>query len=105
MTRNRSIGEPRDRDVGHDAAALVEELRVDRRADRPVDVVRADALEQREGARARDLDLAERAEVDDPDPLADGAVLLPHPLEPVAAGPSRRAWPSPVRAPGCPGSW
>ena len=41
------LAEARDRHVGHDAAALVQELRVDDAARAAVDVRVADALEQR----------------------------------------------------------
>ena len=88
-----------DRDVGDDAAALVEELRVDRRADRAVDVVRGDPLEERQRARPGDRDLAERGEVDEPDPLADCPVLLPHPLEPVRPCPASLPWHAAVASP------
>src|SRR4029079_16011512 len=52
---------------------------------------RAGPPEERERSRARNLDLAERAQVDQPDPIANGSVLLPHPIEPVRAGPASLA--------------
>jgi hypothetical protein len=69
-------GQPRHRQIGDDPAALVEELRVDHAAHRAIDAAVADALEQRQRARAADRDLAERREVDDPDALAKRPVLL-----------------------------
>ena len=63
-TRKRCSAEARDGDVGHDAAALVQELRVDDGPGLAIDVRVADALEQRGGARALDRDLAERRHVD-----------------------------------------
>ncbi len=70
-----SLGEPGHGHVADDAAALVEQLRVDDRADGPVDAVAAHTLEQRERAGTGDLELAEGRQVDDPDPLAHGRVL------------------------------
>ncbi|HEX3345488.1 MAG TPA: selenocysteine-specific translation elongation factor, partial [Polyangiaceae bacterium] len=59
------VGQARDREVGDDAAARVEELRVDDAADRPPDAVVADPLQQRQRPRPARLDLAERRQVDD----------------------------------------
>ena len=69
----------------------VEELRVDDAPDGAVDAGVADALEQRERARARDLDLAERAEVDDADALAEGLVLGRQQRLPRRLAPAERA--------------
>src|SRR6185503_16431065 len=81
-------GEPRGGHVRDDAALRVAELRVDRRSDGSIDVVRGGSLEQLEGTRTRDLDLAERREVDEPDTPTNGAVLLPYPIEPFRPGPA-----------------
>ena len=53
--------DPGHRQVALDAAALVEQLRVDDPADRYVHVVRAQPLEERDRTRTDDLDLGERA--------------------------------------------
>src|SRR5439155_11673241 len=53
------LGEPGCGDVRDDPAIRVQELRVDRRSDRSVDVVRGGALQERDGTGTRDLDLAE----------------------------------------------
>src|SRR5258708_25274948 len=74
--------EPRRRDVGDDPAALVEELPVDRRAEGLVDAWGTGSLQERQGAGAGPVDLAERSQVDHADSLAARAVLLPHPLDP-----------------------
>ena len=63
------------RHVADDAAAVVEELRVDDRAGRAVDAVVTDALEQARRTGTGDLDLPERAHVDDAGALAYGRVL------------------------------
>ncbi len=91
------LGETRDGDVGDDAAARVEELRVDDAPGLAIDVRVADALEQRGCARALDRDLAERRHVDQAHAFAqrrgllgqqvrigrrrpaEGALLLPRP--------------------------
>ena len=67
--------EPRDRDVGLDAAALVAQLRVDDGAGRPIQIVRREVLQQRERAGTAHLVLGERAHVDQGDTLAHRAVL------------------------------
>ena len=69
------VGEPRDRHVGLDAAALVAELRVDDGADGPVEVVAGELLQQRQRAGAAHLVLGERAHVDQRDALAHRAML------------------------------
>ena len=61
----------------------VAELRVGQRARRLVEVVRGDALERRKRAFAHDLELRERAHVDERDALAHGAMLLGDGAEPV----------------------
>ena len=85
------LGQPRHRDVGEDAAAGVEHLRVDDCADRPVDAVAAGALQQREGAGALDRRLAERRHVDDAGPLAERRVLGAEPVEVRRRRPAERA--------------
>ena len=69
------VGEPRDRHVGFDAAALVAELRVDDRADRTIEIVDGEPLQQRERARSAHLVFRERAHVDQRDALAHRAML------------------------------
>ena len=91
-------------DVGDDPAALVEELGVDGRPDGSVALVGGRALEQREGAGAGHLDLAERRQVDDPDALPDGAVLLPHPVEPLGPVPAPGALDAAISGPRLPRS-
>ena len=59
----------------------------------------ADALEERERPRPGHRDLAERAQVDDPDALPDRPVLLPHPIEPVRPCPAALPWHPPVARP------
>src|SRR5213593_1436650 len=71
----------RDGQVALDPAARVEELRVDDAADRAVDVVVGQALQQRERTWPAHVELAERGEVEEPDPLADGPVLDADALE------------------------
>ena len=78
----------RDGDVRGDAAVLLQELRVDDAVDRPVDQVAGYTLQQRQRASARDLDLSERAHVDDAGTLAESLVLLRHLVEVGRAGPS-----------------
>src|SRR5439155_18032573 len=68
-----------------------EELRVDHAADRAVDVVVGQALQQRQGPGAAHVELAERGEVEQSNALADGPVLAADALE------ERR--PSPAPAP------
>src|SRR6185369_5650576 len=70
------VAQARDGEVGDDAAPVVQELRVDDRTGRTVDPVVGNALEQGKGARPRDLDLSEGRHVDDPDALAERAMLL-----------------------------
>src|SRR6202011_6214144 len=61
----------RDCDVRGDAAVLLQELRVDDAADGPVDEISGHTLQQRQSARARDLDLSEGAHVYDACTLAE----------------------------------
>src|SRR4029077_13538797 len=90
------------RHVGEHPAPLVQELAVDRRADRAVNVVGAYPLQECEGTGTVNLDLAEGAEIDDARSLADGAMLLPHPLEPLGPAPAGLAR-QPARPPPRPG--
>ena len=69
------------------AAARREHRGVDDHADRLVDVVGRQALQEGQGAGPPDLDLGEGREVEEPDPLAAGAVLGLHDRRPVARGP------------------
>src|SRR5581483_10591142 len=82
------LREPRDRHIAHDVAALVDELRVDDRADRAVDARVAHALEHVEIGR---LELAERCHVDDPEALSDRGVLDGDPVVPGRPRPADRA--------------
>src|SRR5437773_2262928 len=68
--------EPGDGDVAGDPAAVVEQLRIGDGADRLIDLIPGDALEQRERTWTVELDLPERRHVDDPDAFAKGAMLL-----------------------------
>src|SRR2546425_1261441 len=70
-------GEPGHREIRLDAAVRVEQLRVDQPAERDVDVIGAEALEHREGVGPLQPELAERGLVEEPDRLADRAVLPP----------------------------
>src|ERR1700704_5405214 len=81
----------RDGDVRGDAAPLLQELRVDDAADWPVDEVAGHTLQQRQRASARDLDLSERAHIDDAGMLAESRMLLRHLVEVGRAGPSKAA--------------
>src|SRR2546423_3837933 len=67
--------ESSDGDVTRDPAAAVEQLRIDDAADRPVDLVPGNPLEQRERAWAGELDLPEGCHVDHPHAFAKGAML------------------------------
>ena len=97
----KAIGiEPGDRDVGCHSAVLLEQLRVDDGSCRLVEQIAGDPLEKRQRSRAADLDLAERAHVDDADALAKRGVLfgdrgeiwraLPTETALVSAGPATR---------------
>src|SRR5699024_474290 len=77
--------------VGLDPAAVVEELRVDDRADRPVDAVRAQPLEESERARPEDLELRERGLVEERDALACRPRLDLDRRRPVLTGPAARS--------------
>src|SRR6516164_8721714 len=78
-------GPARDRQVALDPAARIQKLRVDDRADRTVDVVVGEPLEQRQRARSLDVELAERGEVEEADALANRAVLDPDTVEEIGA--------------------
>ena len=81
------LGEAGHGDVGLDAAAVVEPLRVDDAARGNRDVVGADAVERRLRVGAGHHDLAEAALVDQPDALAHRPMLVRRILEPVLAPP------------------
>ena len=85
------LAEPRHGHVADDAAALVEQLRVDDRTDRPVDAVAAHAVEQAERIRSSHLELAERRQVDDADPFPHRRVLDGDPVVERRPGPTERA--------------
>jgi hypothetical protein len=103
MKADPVTAEARDRQVGDDAPACVEELGIDNPARRNVEVVVAHALQQRERPRPFDFDLAERREIKQAGAFPHGGVLLPQALEEgrrsplpvglslVGAGPSPRA--------------
>src|SRR5260370_28469961 len=92
--------QPRDRDVGRNAAICLEELRVDDRSNGSVDQIAGDAFEKVQRAGPVDLDLAERAHVDKADPLAKGAVFF---LQQVEIGRAREAERALIRA--CAAPW
>ena len=79
------LGRPDHRQVALERAVRVQHRGVDDAVDVDVDVVRAEVLQQREGVRAADQQLAERALVEHGDRLAGGDVLAPVVLEPVLA--------------------
>ena len=81
-TRNASLGEARDRQVGLDAAVAIEPLRVDDAARRHGHVVGRDALQYGLRVAALDADLAERREVEEADARAHRRVLRGGVLEP-----------------------
>src|SRR5712692_3799636 len=78
-------GEPRDRQVALEAAALVEHRGVDHAAGRNVHVVGAEPLQHRLRVRALELELGERGLVEDGHRLARGPVLGRGLREPVLA--------------------
>src|SRR5262249_41122874 len=80
----------REGEIALDPAPRVQELCVDDAADWSVDVVVGQALQQRQGTRAAHIELAERREVAERDPLATGAVLAADPIE------DRRPRPAPA---------
>src|SRR5207302_2169337 len=90
----------RDGDDSGDPAPKYQQLRVDNASNRPVNKVTRHSLEERQRAGPCDLDLAERAHVDDADSLPKSTVLFgerlevgrPGEAEPalVCAGPSPR---------------
>ena len=79
------LGEARHREIGLDAAALVQPLRIDDAAGRDRDVVRADPLQRRFGVAPLKEELAERGQVEQTDALAHGPVLVRPVLEPGGA--------------------
>ena len=79
--------QPRDREVAADAAALVEHQRVDDRPDRPVQPIGREPVEERERARAGDLEALERGHVVQPGRLARGQRLRAGDGMPVALRP------------------
>ncbi len=81
---------PGDGEVALDAAAPVERLRVGDGADLAGDPVVADPLQQLGGVRAGDLDLGERALVEQPGGRAGGPVLGADRGRPEPPGPSAR---------------
>ena len=83
--------QPRHGHVADDAAALVEQLRVDDGTDRSVDVVAAHAVEQAERIGSGHLELAERGQVDDADPFTHRRVLDGDPVVKRRPGPAERA--------------
>ena len=84
-------GEPRDRQVRLDPAAPVEQLRVDDRADRSIDGIRAHPVEERDGTRAGDLELRERRLVEQTGGRSRGERLGADRGRPVVARPAARA--------------
>src|SRR5215510_8727924 len=77
------VGEAGDREVGLDAAALIEPLSVDGAAGGAADVVGADALQSALGVGAAHGELGEGGLVEEADGSAGGAALLRAALEPV----------------------
>ena len=77
------FGEPRHREVGLDAAARVEKLRVGEAAGRLVDVVGADPVERAQAILAGQLVFGERRLVEDADRLAHMTMLLADGRKPV----------------------
>ena len=73
--REELLVEPGNREVALDPAAAVEHLRVGDLTDAAGDPVVAEALEQLRRAGALDLQLRERALVEEADALAGAAVL------------------------------
>ena len=84
----RLLADPGDGQIGLDAAALVEQLRVDGRADRLVDVVGAEPIEGIRRSRARDVELRERGLVEEPRGVARRDALGADRRRPVAARPA-----------------
>ena len=64
------VREPHDREVGLEPTARREQRRVDHAADGNIDVAQRDPLQTRERARARDLEDAERRQIEDAGGLA-----------------------------------
>ena len=79
--------EPRDREVAADAAALVEHQRVHDRADRPVQAVGREPVEEGQRARPGDLQALERGHVVETGRLARGERLRAGDGMPVAFRP------------------
>src|SRR3954452_14777488 len=84
------IGQPRDREVALDPAALVEHLGIGDGADGASDQVGAQRLEERGRALAADVDLRERRFVEDRDRLTTRAVLGTYGRRPVLTRPASR---------------
>ncbi len=89
--RYRSSVQARDRDVGLDAAAAVQHLRVDDAAERPVDVVRADPPQECRCSRAGHLELREARLVEQPCRLSGREVFGRDRGRPVLPRPSSRS--------------
>src|SRR5437899_3321569 len=89
-----------DGHVGGDATVLLQQLGIDDRTRGAVDQVAGHAFQQRQGASARDLDLAERAHVDDAHALAKRQVLRRPQVEIWRTlEPERALGPAPTSAP------
>src|SRR5262249_61364335 len=84
------LGQARDGQVALPPAPPVEQLRVDDVANWPVHAVGAEPLQEGAGIRTRDLELGERALVEQRGPLAAGGVLGSDGRRPDLAGPA--AW-------------
>ena len=98
------LGEPRDGEVGLDAAAIVEPLRVDDAAHRHIHLAGREAVEHRTGVPALDEVLGEAGLVEERDIVAHRAALGARVLEPVLAAVGvfvlrlDAGWREPVRA-------
>src|SRR5215469_2132542 len=82
------VTQPRDGQIGLDATALIEKLRVEHTADRHATINRRDAVECGLGVAALHQELRERALFEQPYALAHGAMLLGVVLEPVLSAPA-----------------
>ena len=69
------VGEPHDRQVGEDPTGGVQERRVDRPADRDVDLVDAEMLEGGQGTGSRDVEDRKGRQVHEARPVAHREVL------------------------------
>ena len=81
---------PQYRQVCLDSAAVVEQLRIDNRAHRSVDPIRAEPFEEGERAGAEHFKLRERRLVEECDLVAGGARLRLDRRRPVLARPAAR---------------